>query len=90
MQSLKRAAAGYLPEDIVRRPKHGFQVPVGRWFREELSGYLKDILIEHLKDLFQMGYIEELLREHQVTMRRDHGQKLWTLLMLALWLKEHR
>ena len=37
-----------------------------------------------------MGYIEELLHEHQVTMRRDHGQKLWTLLMLALWLKEHR
>lgn len=87
---LKQACKKVLPQEIVRRPKHGFQVPVGRWFREELRGYVSDMLCGHLKDLFRLDYVEKLLYEHQVTMRRDHGQKLWTLLMLALWLKEHR
>jgi asparagine synthase (glutamine-hydrolysing) len=86
---LKRAAAGLLPKDITGRPKHGFQVPVGRWFREGLSDYLRDELLSSLKGLFRPEYIEGLLHEHQVTGRRDHGQKLWTLLILALWFKEH-
>jgi asparagine synthase (glutamine-hydrolysing) len=85
---LKRAAKDLLPEDIINRSKHGFQVPVGRWFREELSDYVRDTLLNSLGGLFLKDYIKELLDQHQVAMRRDHGQKLWTLLILALWLKE--
>ena len=38
---LRRLAAEHLPPAIVRRPKRGFAVPIGHWFRHEL----KDALI---------------------------------------------
>src|SRR5262249_4303031 len=41
--ALKRALAGVLPDDILERPKKGFGVPLGRWFRRELAPMLRDM-----------------------------------------------
>ena len=30
----KRASEGFLPPDILTKPKHGFGVPCGRWTRD--------------------------------------------------------
>jgi asparagine synthase (glutamine-hydrolysing) len=32
---LKRALEGLVPEEILRRKKHGFGVPVGHWFQSQ-------------------------------------------------------
>lgn len=84
---LRRAARALLPEAIVRRPKHGFGVPVGPWLRGELRGLACDLLDSaRLKrqGIFNPTYIAELLRRHLNGMS-NHGKEIWTVLMFQLW-----
>lgn len=84
---LKQAAAGALPDDIIHRPKHGFGVPVGRWFREDLRDYARDILLDPLtlsRGYFHAESLRALLDEH-TSGQRNHGQRIWTLLTLEWW-----
>ena len=83
---LKRAMRGILPDDIIDRPKHGFAVPLARWFRGELSAFARDLLFSQAcrqRGLFNAAYVEHLLRLHE--RGRDIDLQLWTLLSLELW-----
>lgn len=84
---LKEAARDVLPDDIIDRPKHGFGVPVGRWFRDDLRAYAYEILLD--RAALDRGYFREeavrgLLDEH-VSGQRNHGQRIWTLLTFEWW-----
>jgi asparagine synthase (glutamine-hydrolysing) len=84
---LKMAAAGILPDDIIHRPKHGFGVPVGRWFRDDLRDYAREILLDPAalaRGYFREFAIRELLDEH-TSGQRNHGQRIWTLLTFEWW-----
>mgnify|MGYP005850845135 FL=1 len=84
---LKQLAAGLLPPEIVNRPKHGFGVPIGRWFREDLRQYARDVLLN--PQTLSRGYFHEsavraLLDEHE-SGQRNHGARLWMLLTFEWW-----
>jgi asparagine synthase (glutamine-hydrolysing) len=84
---LKQAAAGILPDDIIHRPKHGFGVPVGRWFREDLQRYARDILLDPgtlARGYFRESAIRQLLDEH-ISGQRNHDQRIWMLLTFEWW-----
>ncbi len=84
---LRRSCSDLLPGPIANRPKAGFGVPIGRWFREELREPLHDILLSQQalqRSLLPSTAIHTLLEEHQ-SGRHDHGHRLWALLMLELW-----
>ncbi len=84
---LKEAAAGVLPDDIVHRAKHGFGVPVGRWFRTDLQGYAREMLLDPVtlgRGYFHEAALRQLLDEHSRG-QRNHGQRLWTLLTFEWW-----
>jgi asparagine synthase (glutamine-hydrolysing) len=84
---LKEAAAGVLPDDIIHRPKHGFGVPVGRWFREDLRGYAHEVLLDPAtlaRGYFDAGTVQALLDAH-TRGHRDHGARIWTLLTFEWW-----
>jgi asparagine synthase (glutamine-hydrolysing) len=86
---LKLAAAGILPDDIIHRPKHGFGVPVGRWFREDLRDYAHEILLDPgtlARGYFRESALRQLLDEH-VSGQRNHGQRIWTLLTFEWWFR---
>jgi len=85
---LKRAFAADLPPDIASRPKTGFGVPLGRWFRGELRDTAADLLLARDRGLFRRVELERLLREH-VDGHADHGHRLWCLCMLELWQRTH-
>jgi len=90
--ALKRAMRGLLPDDIIARPKKGFGVPLGRWFRGELAPLLRDVCSPEAirrEGLFRPEVVERLLREHHEG-RRDHRKKLYTLLAWQLWAARYR
>jgi asparagine synthase (glutamine-hydrolysing) len=41
---LKRAAAPYLPAQLIGRPKEGFLMPVSRWLMTDLGGFMGSVL----------------------------------------------
>jgi asparagine synthase (glutamine-hydrolysing) len=85
--ALRRAFAAELPPAVAERGKTGFGVPLGRWFREDLRELARDALSTD-RGWFRPETVTRLLDEHE-SGRRDHGHRLWCLLMLELWVREH-
>lgn len=83
---LKRTAEGLLDSDIIHRPKHGFGVPLGAWLRADIQPVREILLNKRARDrgLFDIGVVTQLLDEHAAG-KRDHGQRLWSLLTLEWW-----
>ena len=84
----KKALEGRLPHDILYRPKMGFGVPLGKWFRHELKDNIRaSVLSDRMMDsgLFDAGYLKTLVDHHQNGMR-DYSAPLWTLMMFDQFL----
>ena len=84
---LKRVLKGLLPADILSRPKMGFGVPVGKWFRNEMQGFVREVLLSDStarRGLFKPEAVKHMVEEH-VEGRQDFAHQLWSLLMLELW-----
>jgi asparagine synthase (glutamine-hydrolysing) len=76
-----------LPAGILARGKMGFGVPIERWFRAELRGYAREILLDRRtlrRGLLDPAGVTALLDEHQ-TGRRDRSSDIWALLCLEEW-----
>ena len=87
---LKETFKDMLPERIYKRGKMGFGIPLGAWFRGELKNYWAETCLSEKalgRGYFNKEHLFMLWDEHQ-SRARDHGYRLWTLLMLELWHKE--
>jgi len=87
---LRSIARKYLPAAVVDRPKMGFAVPIGQWFRADFGG-LRTLLLDHLHAVEPFGPIHlerapvrRMLLEH-MSGTHDHGQRLFALLTLSIW-----
>ena len=88
---LRKAFAELLPESVQRRPKMGFGVPLGHWFRGPLRAMLESVLLspEALdRPFFQPDAVRKLVAEH-VSGRFDHAYRLWSLLIFEMWQRQH-
>lgn len=84
---VKKAVVNLLPQTIIKRRKHGFQVPLNSWFRNELREYLQDNLSETMMrqhGLFNYPHVHQLLSEH-ANNKRDNSEKLFNLLVFQMW-----
>ncbi len=86
---LKEAVRPWLPREILEKPKWGFAIPIGNWFRGELKDFLADSLLSgpSAGGFFRKEEVERLIGEHQRG-ERDLGHHLWILLMFELWRRE--
>ena len=84
---LKRAMRGILPDGIIDRPKQGFAVPLARWFRGELSGFARDLLLSATcrQRGFFNGQLHRAAAEAARSQGRDLSLQLWTILSFELW-----
>ncbi len=89
---LKTAFAEWLPASILHRPKQGFGIPVGAWFRGPLGGWISGLLSDPagpLQGWFRAEALQRILDEH-ARGKQDHGKRLWTLAVLSEWLSRER
>jgi asparagine synthase (glutamine-hydrolysing) len=84
---LREAIRDLVPLRVLAHPKHGFGVPLGRWFREEIGHRLDALLEPHARiaPYVDRGAVARMVREHRAQ-RRDHSHLLWRLVALELWL----
>jgi asparagine synthase (glutamine-hydrolysing) len=88
--ALRSALRGWVPDAILDAPKRGFRLPLPEWFRGELRGYARDVLLDPQatrRGYFREPYVRELLDRHADGVQ-DHAQGIWTLLMFELWHQE--
>jgi len=87
---LRRSMKGILPEAILNRPKMGFPVPVGRWFRESYRSLIDEYVLSPRameRGLFNRSAVNELVAEHQNGVR-NNADRLWALLTLEMWSRQ--
>ena len=87
----KRALTGMVPDAILARPKRGFGVPLGYWFREGLEDFLADHLLganARSREYVRRDSVLRLFTLFRRTGRSEYLEKLWTILVLELWRRE--
>jgi asparagine synthase (glutamine-hydrolysing) len=84
---LVEAYRDVLPEEVLLRPKQGFEVPVGEFFRNELHDMFRDVVTRDVVDslgLLDYDAIVQAFDAH-CARRAEHADLLFALLSLCWW-----
>ena len=84
---LKQLAYRKVGRELLDRPKRGFGVPLGKWFRGELREALSSALEPDRLERVGVsgdGMVARMLTEHQNHVR-NHSSRLWALFVLSHW-----
>jgi asparagine synthase (glutamine-hydrolysing) len=85
----KAALSQFVPDEVVRRPKMGFSVPLASWLRRELRDVFESaVLTPPMEALLDLRAVRRIWSEHQSGLH-NHDRRLWNLLILAQWHARH-
>lgn len=78
-----------LPEEIYNRPKHGFEVPLLKWFKNELNQdiedkWLNDDFIES-QGIFNLSAIQSVKKQLFSKNPEDAPATIWALIVFNNW-----
>lgn len=80
-----------LPSQLYQRPKHGFEVPLLKWFRTELRSMLHEDLLSRefisYQGLFSLEKVRSLLQKMDSNDPGDVATHLWNLIVFQHWWK---
>ena len=83
----KKAINDRIPDEVARRGKKGFGIPIAKWF----CGELKELMMEMLSQdrlkkqgIFNPSVAQQLVSDH-LARQVDNRKKLWNLLIFQLW-----
>jgi len=83
---LREAVGPLLPQDAVERRKLGFPVPVGHWFRGELSGYADQVIREaRTEEWLDKRAVIDVLRRFRAEDPEVTWRQVWALVVFSLW-----
>jgi asparagine synthase (glutamine-hydrolysing) len=88
----RAALRGWVPDEILDRPKRGFELPIAEWLRGDLGSFARDVLLDpqtRERGVLNPAYSRRLLERH-IAGREDHSRQIWTLLVLELWQRESK
>ncbi len=77
-----------VPREMVDRPKMGFSVPIDRWIRGELRGWVQDNLSESslaTTGLLQSDAVREVYQRFERNDGTVSGLGIWALVNLQAW-----
>ncbi len=84
---LKSLLSRYVPDELWRRPKKGFGVPLVHWLKTSMRTWAYDELTSRetrLHEWLDADTLRRIMDEH-VTGKSDHARLIWTCLQLAGW-----
>ena len=83
---LRESMKGVLPEKILSRPKMGFPVPIGSWFRGRFKSIVDEYVVSERalsRGIFAPEFVRDLVSLHQAG--EDHSERLWALVNFEMW-----
>ncbi|HEX8723192.1 MAG TPA: asparagine synthase (glutamine-hydrolyzing) [Pyrinomonadaceae bacterium] len=87
---LRKAMEGVLPAEILTRPKMGFPVPVGAWFRGQYRHVIDEYVLGEraaARGIFDRAYVADLVARHQAG-GENHSERLWSLVNFEMWMRQ--
>jgi len=84
---LRRALRGLVPDEVILRPKRGFNPPIGSWMSRLLDALRAGLLAEQrVRDVgwVRPEFVARLADEHRRG-AQDRGNVLWALAVLHAW-----
>ena len=87
---LRDALRGWIPDEVLDKPKQGFCVPLAEWFREDLRDHAYEVLLDpgtRNRGYFREAEVRRMLDDH-VSGRTDEARRIWALMVLELWQRE--
>ncbi|MGC9319825.1 MAG: asparagine synthetase B family protein, partial [Armatimonadota bacterium] len=81
------AATGLVPEEVIQKPKQGFQAPIARWLRDWVADRNARCLLPSIvggTPWLDARLVDRILREHTEGIY-DHGTLIMMLVTLDLW-----
>jgi asparagine synthase (glutamine-hydrolysing) len=84
--ALREAIGTLLPHEAVDQAKRGFAVPIGHWFRGELSGFAEQVIREaRTEDWLDKRAVLDVLRRFRAGDPEVPWRHLWVLVVFSLW-----
>jgi asparagine synthase (glutamine-hydrolysing) len=86
---LRQSMKGVLPPAILDRPKMGFPVPLGKWFRGAYAPVLDEYVLSSRateRGIFNAGFVRSLVEQHRRGVA-NHSERLWSLVNLEMWFR---
>jgi asparagine synthase (glutamine-hydrolysing) len=85
---LRRMARNIIPDEVIQRPKIGFQVPISQWMKQDrglgrLLAWLCDDQAQDRK-IWEAEQVRSLIQAHRRG-TADNSDILWSLLALEIW-----
>lgn len=82
-----------LPEELYKRPKKGFEVPLLKWFRTELRGMIENDLLQdefvREQGIFSVEEVKKLKEQLFSANPGDVHARIWGLIVFQHWWKQH-
>ncbi|MBK9313529.1 MAG: asparagine synthase C-terminal domain-containing protein [Acidobacteria bacterium] len=88
---LRETFADLIPEENLRVPKKGFNVPLGAWMRTKLDRFFDELLPREYVEregIFNYDYITHLRDEHRRG-QRDNAYELFAVLIFDTWYRKY-
>lgn len=86
---LRESMSDVLPQAILSRPKMGFPVPIGSWFRGAFRSVVDEYVLSERaisRAVFDPAFLRSLVERHQ--RGEDHSERLWSLVNFEMWQRQ--
>lgn len=90
---LQDAFRNDLPEEVYNRPKHGFEVPLLSWFKNELRLTIEDDLLgdDFIQEqgIFNVQATQQLKKQLFSQNPNDSAATIWAIIVFNTWWKKY-
>ena len=83
----------FLPEELYHRPKHGFEVPLLKWFKGPLRSVINDLVLNKefilSQGVFNYSQIRKIVEKLRSSNPGDTASRVWAILVFQFWWKKY-
>ena len=91
---MKESFSAYLPQELMHRPKKGFEVPLHSWFNSDLKSKINSDWFSEknnsVKEIFNYDYLKQIKNNVFSENPGDSSATVWAMIVLQEWMKNNK